>query len=60
MAAGDAPDAQPGAFEQSMFFQGFYGIMRAAGGKPAAGTQGWGDDPLVNLDQGDEGETQYS
>jgi hypothetical protein len=47
VAAGNAFYAEPGPFDESMFLKGFYRIMGAARGKPAAWPQGRRDHPLI-------------
>jgi hypothetical protein len=58
MTTGDPAKAQPEAFEQSMFFQRFDGILRTAGSKPATGADHRGDHPLINFDQRYQRQTQ--
>lgn len=50
MAAADAADAEPEAFEQAVLFERFHGIMGAGGREPALGSQQRRNDPLVHTD----------
>ena len=54
MAPGNAPDGQPAAFEQTIFLQGFYRVLRAGGRKPAFGANGRRYHVLVYSDQQDK------
>ena len=51
MAAADALDAEPGAFQGAVFLDGFEGVLRAGRGEPAGGRCERGDEPLVEADE---------
>lgn len=53
MAAEDPPHCEPESFQDSMLLQGFFGIIRAAGIKPAAVSDQGADRPLIEPDQSD-------
>jgi hypothetical protein len=53
MAAAKSPHREPESFKNSMFLQGFFGIIRAAGIKPAAVSDQGTDRPLIEPDESD-------
>jgi hypothetical protein len=53
-------EGKPETLEETVFLQGLSGIMRTSGSKTAFGAQPWRNDPLVEFDQYQEGDTQYT
>src|SRR5579872_2149022 len=60
MTTGYSSHAQPNAFEEPIFPQGFHGIVRAAGSKPAPGSDSRRDHPLIDPDERYQWQAKYT
>ena len=58
VAAQDAPDGEPAAFEGAVFFKSFQAVLGTGGRIPAPRSQPWADAPLIELDEYNERDTE--
>jgi hypothetical protein len=60
MTAGNPFEGQPKAFKKAIFFKSLNGIIGTTGGEPAAWADSGRNDPLIDLDQRYQWQTQYA